>query len=110
MVDPRHKELADADIKKISETYHAWRGELKDKKYRDVPAFCKSVSLEDVSMQGFVLTPGRYVGAEEEEDESVEVFDEKMERLTSELSEQMKQGRKLDDHIERNLESIGFKT
>src|SRR5438128_7214704 len=59
MVDRRHKELADDDVKRISWTYHAWRGELKDKKYRDVPGFCESASLEEIRKQGWILTPGR---------------------------------------------------
>lgn len=107
MVDRRHRELTDEDIRKISETYHAWRGELKDKKYQDTPGFCKSASLEEVRKQGWILTPGRYVGVEEEE-EDTEAFEEKMKRLTADLSEQMKQGQKLDDEIKRNLERIGF--
>jgi type I restriction enzyme M protein len=107
MVDRRHRELTDEDVRRISETYHAWRGELKDKKHQDIPGFCKSASLEEIQKQGWILTPGRYVGAEEEEDDG-EIFEEKMERLTTELAEQMKQGQKLDDEIKRNLESIGF--
>jgi type I restriction enzyme M protein len=107
MVDRRHKELRDEDIGKISGVYHAWRGELKDKKYQDTPGFCKSASLDEIRKQGWILTPGRYVGAEEE-DEDAENFEEKMKRLTAELSEQMKQAQKLDEEIKENLESIGF--
>jgi type I restriction enzyme M protein len=107
MVDRRHRELTTEDIKKISDTYHAWRGELEGKKYEDIPGFCKSASLEEIRKQGWFLTPGRYVGAEKEEDDTEE-FEGKMRRLTSELSQEMKQGRKLDDEIKRNLENIGF--
>src|SRR3989441_1459904 len=107
MVDRRHKELADEDMTKISETYHAWRGELKGKKYEDIAGFCSSASLDEIRKQGWILTPSRYVGAEEEEDDTEE-FEEKMKRLTAELSEQMKQGQKLDSEIKKNLEDIGF--
>lgn len=107
MVDRRHRELSDDDVKKISETYYAWRGELKKKKYQDIPGFCKSASLGEIGKDGWILTPGRFVGAEEEEDDA-EAFEEKMERLTAELSEQKKQGQKLDDEIQKNLQSIGF--
>jgi type I restriction enzyme M protein len=85
MVDRRHKELMREDIKKISETYHTWRGELKDKKFQDAPGFCKSASLEEISKHEWILTPGRYVGVEEEEQDD-EVFEEKMDHLTSELA------------------------
>ena len=107
MIDRRHRELTNEDINRISETYHAWRGELKDKKYQDILGFCRSASLEEIQKQGRILTPGRYVGAEEEKDDQ-EAFEEKMRRLTSDLSEQMKHGQKLDDEIKENLESIGF--
>jgi type I restriction enzyme M protein len=69
MVDRRHKELTHEDIMKISEAYHTWRGELKDKEYQDVPGFCKSASLEELKKQEGILTPGRYVGAEQEEED-----------------------------------------
>jgi len=107
MVDRRHRELTVEDLKKISGAYHAWRGELKGEKYQDIPGFCKSSSLEEVRRQEWILTPGRYVGAEDEEDDT-EPFEEKMKRLTAELAEQMKKGQKLDEEIKKNLESIGF--
>ncbi len=107
MIDRRHKELTDEEIKRIAETYHAWRGENK-LKYEDVAGFCKSASLEEIRKNKHILTPGRYVGAEEEE-EDPEVFDEKMKRLTTELAGQMKEGQKLDEEINKNLEKIGWK-
>lgn len=108
MVDRRHKELTDVDIKTISETYHAWRGEMKDKKYQEAPGFCKSVTLDELRKQKWILTPGRYVGAEDEEEDD-EKFEEKMNRLTSELSKQMEETNRLDKEITKNLASIGFK-
>ncbi|MEM3112770.1 MAG: N-6 DNA methylase, partial [Candidatus Anstonellales archaeon] len=107
LVDRRHKELTDEDIRKISDTYHAWRGELKNKKYEDIPGFCKSASLEEIRKHEWILTPGRYVGAEEEEEDEQE-FEEKMKRLTSELSKQMEEGKKLDAEIRKNLKQIGY--
>lgn len=111
MVDRRHRQLTPEGIKKISDTYHAWRGEPVDGKtieYKDVPGFCKSAAIEEVRKQNHILTPGRYVGYEIEE-EDTEEFEEKMKRLTSELGEQMNEGKQLDEKIKRSLESIGFK-
>jgi len=108
MVDRVHRELTEEDIRKIADTYHAWRGD-KDctKKYKDVPGFCRSATIEDIRKHNYVLTPGRYVGtAREEEDD--EPFDQKMARLTAQLREQMKQAAKLDKVIWANLEDIGY--
>jgi len=107
MIDRRHRELTDEDVKKISSTYHAWRGENK-LKYSDELGFCKSAKLEEVEKHNFILTPGRYVGVIEEAEDD-EKFEEKMKRLTAELSSQMKEGQKLDQEIKKNLEGIGFK-
>ena len=115
MIDRRHRELTDEDIKKISSTYHSWRSKTEviasDNEaisYEDIPGFCKSASLEDVKKHNFILTPGRYVGAEiiEEDDE---VFEEKMKNLTKELAEQFEQSKELEEKIKSNLKSIGFK-
>ncbi|VVB81475.1 N-6 DNA Methylase [uncultured archaeon] len=105
MIDRRHRELTNEDVKKISDVYHAWRGE--GGKYEDVLGFCKSAKLEEIQKQGHMLTPGRYVGAEEIE-EDMEVFKEKMKRLTSELAKQMEEGKKLDEEIKKNLNGLGF--
>ena len=106
MVDRRHKELTEKDIKKISDIYHTWRGEI-DKKYQDIPGFCKSAPLDEIKKHEWILTPGRYVGAEEEEDDE-EAFEEKMNRFTSELAKQMEEAKKLDVEIKKNLGSIGY--
>jgi type I restriction enzyme M protein len=107
MVDRTHGELTDEDIARIANTYHAWRGEKEAGEYNDVPGFCKSATLEEVRKQGYVLTPGRYVGAEAQDDDG-EPFDEKMRRLTTHLREQMAEARRLDDAIGRNLEELGY--
>ncbi|MCD6460193.1 SAM-dependent DNA methyltransferase [bacterium] len=105
MIDRRHRELKDEEISKISDTYHAWRGEGGT--YEDMKGFCKAVSLEEVRKHDHILTPGRYVGIEEIEEDD-EVFEEKMKRLTSELSQQMKKANKLDDEIKKNLKGLGY--
>jgi type I restriction enzyme M protein len=110
MVDRRHRELTAEDVKKISDTYHSWRGELvngQKTKYKDVLGFCKAAKLGEIRKQGHILTPGRYVGAEEEEDDGVE-FEEKMKMLSTHLAELTRQGEKLDEEIVEELERIGY--
>ncbi|MBN2683101.1 MAG: SAM-dependent DNA methyltransferase [Bacteroidales bacterium] len=106
MVDRKHKILTDNDIKTISETYHIWRTDKN--KYEDIAGFCKSASITEVETNNFVLTPGRYVGTEEIEDDGIP-FDDKMKELTGKLAEQFKQSAELELRIKRNLESIGYK-
>jgi type I restriction enzyme M protein len=102
MISRRNRALTDEEILKIADTYHAWRGEKTENPdygaYEDAPGFCKSASLEEIEKQGFVLTPGRYVGIPEEEDDGIP-FEDKMEELTTALSKQMKEGQKLDEEI-----------
>ena len=107
MVDRTHRELTDEDIARIADTYHAWRGGEDAGDYADVPGFCKSATIEEVQKHGHVLTPGRYVGAEAQEDDG-EPFEEKMKRLVAQLREQQAEGARLDAAIEANLESLGF--
>ena len=107
MVDRTHRELTDEDITRIADTYHAWRGEAGAEDYADVPGFCKSASSEEVRRHGHVLTPGRYVGAEPQEDDG-EPFDVMMKRLVAELREQQAEGARLDASIKANLVSLGF--
>jgi type I restriction enzyme M protein len=105
MVDRRHRELTEDDIQKIASTYHAWRGE--GGKYEDVKGFCQGAIIEDIRKHGHILTPGRYVGAEDvEEDE--EAFEEKMKKLTSELAEQFEKSGELEKRIKKNLKSVGY--
>ncbi len=98
----------EADISKIADAYHAWRGEGKPKqKYENEPGFCYAASLEEIEKNDYILTPGRYVGAEEQEDDD-EAFDEKMKRLTAQLKEQMEEGNKLDKEIKKQLAKVGY--
>jgi very-short-patch-repair endonuclease len=107
MVDRTHRELTDEDIARIANTYHAWRGEKNAGQYKDVPGFCKSASLEGVRKHGYVLTPGRYVGAAEQEEDD-EPFDQKMRRLVAQLREQQAEAAKLDAAIAANLKELGY--
>ena len=107
MADRVHRELIDADVAKIAGTYHAWRGDLKDGQYEDIPGFCKSATIEEIRKHGHVLTPGRYVGAEAVEDDG-EPFDEKMRRLVATLREQQAEAVRLDAAIAANLQELGY--
>jgi len=106
LVDRTHRELTDEEIQTIARTYHTWRGEKEAGEYRDVPGFCKSATLEEIRKHGYVLTPGRYVGAEAQEDDD-EPFEEKMQRLVAQLREQQAEAARLDAAIARNLEELG---
>jgi len=100
----------DADIDRIARTVHLWRqdGEMQTgDAYTDVPGFCRSVKLAEIAEHGYVLTPGRYVGAEETGDDD-EAFVEKMERLTAALAEQMAKGIELDALIRERLGGLGY--
>lgn len=107
MVDRTHRELSDEEINRIAGTYHAWRGEKDTDEYVDVPGFCKSATKEEIAAHGYVLTPGRYVGAEAAEDDG-EPFDEKMQRLTAKLDEQFGNSAKLEKVIRDNLRAFDY--
>jgi type I restriction enzyme M protein len=108
MISRRQKELTDEDITSIGEIYHNWRSKEWESRYKDVPGLCKSVSLDEVRKNNFVLTPGRFIELKEEEDDGV-AFDEKMKNLTSELKEQITKSKELDEQITKNLSAIGYK-
>ncbi|QCX34696.1 SAM-dependent DNA methyltransferase [Caloramator sp. E03] len=105
LVDRRHRELIDEDIKRIAETYHNWRN--KDGQYEDIKGFCRSVTIDEIREHEYILTPGRYVGIEEVEDDGID-FEEKMENLTSELSELFAKSRHLEEEIKKNLRGLGY--
>lgn len=107
LVDRTRRELTDDEIGKIAETYHAWRGEKEADAYADVPGFCKSASLDDIRKHGYVLTPGRYVGAAAQEEDR-EPFEEKMLRLSTLWREQRAEATRLDAVIEDNLKELGY--
>ena len=107
MVDRVHRELSEVDMARIAGTYHAWRGDKGAGEYADVPGFCKAATLEEIRKHGHVLTPGRYVGAAEAEEDD-EPFEEKMRRLTATLREQQAEGARLDAAIAVNLRGLGY--
>ncbi|TQV61513.1 MAG: SAM-dependent DNA methyltransferase [Halothiobacillaceae bacterium] len=107
LVDRTRRELTDEDIQKIANTYHAWRGEKDAGEYADIPGFCKSATLDDIRKHGHVLTPGRYVGAADVEDDG-EPFEEKMARLSCEWRAQQQEAARLDAAIAANLDYLGF--
>ncbi|MDP1611915.1 MAG: class I SAM-dependent DNA methyltransferase [Sulfuritalea sp.] len=116
LIDRVHRELTDADLQKIVSTYHAWRGDPvtvraepveAQSTYADIPGFCKSATTAEIAAHGHVLTPGRYVGAEEVEDDG-EPFEEKMPRLVAELHAQFEESAKLEEAIKANLSGLGY--
>ncbi|MCA6062863.1 type I restriction-modification system subunit M [Thalassolituus marinus] len=123
MISRIHKELTADDIADIARTYHLWRGESVGESdvrrptsdvetqtsdsYTDIPGFCRSASLDDIKANDYVLTPGRYVGAAEIEDEG-ELFEEKMQQLTQTLFQQMAEAQQLDTVIKQNLKGLGY--
>jgi type I restriction enzyme M protein len=105
MVNRTQKKLTDEDISRIADAYHAWRGEKGE--YADVPGFCRNATIEEIRQHSHVLTPGRYVGAEDgEEDE--EPFEEGMKRLVAHLDQQRAEATELDAAIAANLKELGY--
>lgn len=103
MVTRKLRELSEVDIKKLADTYTAYEdGALENKS-----GYCAVVTKEDIAKQDYILTPGRYVGIEEQEDDG-EPFEEKMKRLTAELSDLFKESHKLEEEIRKNLGAIGY--
>ncbi len=132
LVDRTHRELSDDEVARIANTYHAWRGEFQNSPrppggkshpphsfapsgervgvrvdYQDIPGFCKSATTKEIADHGCVLTPGRYVGAEEVEGDD-EPFEDKMSRLTAKLEEQFAESTKLEKAIRENLQALKF--
>ena len=104
MVTRRLRELSDEDIKKIADTYHNFQN---NENYENIKGFCYSATIEDIKLNGYVLTPGRYVGVVDAEDDGIP-FEEKMRNITSELSKQFEESHKLEEEIKKNLKAIGY--
>jgi type I restriction enzyme M protein len=102
LINRRTKELSEEDIQQIAATYHNWRN--PDGNYEDVPGFCASASVDKVKELDYVLTPGRYVGLAEDEDDFV--FNERFAQLKAEFEEQLKEETKLNIAIQENLQKI----
>jgi type I restriction enzyme M protein len=114
MKDRVLRDFRTEDIQKIADTFHAWqhidrhsRESGNPEAYQDIPGFCYSASLDDIRKHEHVLTPGRYVGAEEQADDG-EAFADKMARLTAQLAEQFEESDKLEGDIRKNLAGLGF--
>jgi type I restriction enzyme M protein len=108
LADRVHRELSDEELLRIARTYHAWRGEKDAGKYLDVPGFCKSATTEEIAAHAHILTPGRYVGAGDVEDDG-EPFEKKMHQLISTLRQQMKDAARLNVEIAANLKEFGYR-
>ena len=104
MEDRTHRVFTDDDVDRLATTYHNWR---KGDGYEDIKGYCKSATLEDITKHGYTLTPGRYVGIPDEEDDGIP-YETKMTDLTTQLAEQMTKEKQLNDHIRQQLSSIGF--
>lgn len=104
MVDRKHRDFSDDDIQKLADTF----SQFQDGTLEDVKGFCAVVDTKEIEKQDYILTPGRYVGIEEIEEDD-EPFEEKMARLTSELSDMFKKNHELEEKIKYQLSSIGFK-
>ena len=105
MADKTHREFSEDDMAKVAGTYHEWR--KRDGKYKDIKGFCKSADIEEITKHNFVLTPGRYVGIQDEIDDGIP-FADKIAGLTTKLVEQMAEEKKLDEEIKKQLKNVGF--
>lgn len=103
MVDRKHRDFTDEDIQKLADTFEAFQNGILE----DVKGFCAVADLQTIAKQDYILTPGRYVGIEEQEEDS-EPFDEKMARLTSELSDMFAKSHELEAEIRKKLGAIGY--
>ncbi len=107
LIDRVHRELTDDDLRKISTTYHNWREAKGESEYENIAGFCKSATTAEIAAHSFVLTPGRYVGAEDVEGDG-ESFEEKMPRLVAELRAQFEESAKQERAIKSTLRRLGF--
>ncbi len=105
MVDRVRREFSKEDIEKIASVYHRWRNKKPDEAYKDIPGFCKSASIDEIEENGYVLTPGRYVGMPEAEDDGIP-FAEKFASLKFQLEEQMAESTRLNNQIKDNFDLI----
>ena len=108
MIDRVHRELTNSEMKRIAETYHAWRGDEGASEYNDVQGFCKSTTLDEIQEYGCVLTPGRYVGIADIEDDEIP-FEKQITELSEKLYEQLAESERLGSVIKKNLETLGYR-
>ncbi len=108
MATRTNRDFTEEDIASIAKTYHNWRGTESYNAYKDIPGFCKSADIKEIEKNGYVLTPGRYVGTEDTMEDDA-TFNDKMTKLTTELKSQMATGAELDAEIKKQLAKIGWK-
>lgn len=106
MIDRTHRAFSKDDIKKIADTYHAYRG-TNGQNYEDVAGFCKVATLDEIAKNDYVLTPGRYVGLAKQKDDGVP-YEVKMKQLTNELGKEFEEGNKLQNEIKNVLKELGY--
>lgn len=106
-ISRRQYTFTDEHIQKIANTIRAWQAEKGVGKYKDIPGFCKAVTLKDIEKEGYVLTPGRYVGIKPPEDDGIPL-EEKMKKLTDELKQYFEESKKLEKEIKKNLKRLNF--
>jgi type I restriction enzyme M protein len=107
MVDRVHRELTDHDTATIAGTYHAWRGDPSAGTYNNIPGFCSAAKLDDIRKHAYILTPGRYVGAEAAQADA-KPFHERMKGLADALRQQQKEAARLDAAISASLKDLGY--
>jgi type I restriction enzyme M protein len=107
LIDRTHRELTDEEITRIADTYRAWQGQEGANDYGDMPGFCKGVTTEEIATNGYLLTPGRYVGAEDTENDG-QPFEEKMNHLVRKIEEQFTEAEGLTEKIRLNLRGLGL--
>jgi type I restriction enzyme M protein len=105
LISRKNKAFTDEDISRISEVYHNWRN--LDGKYEDIQGFCKSATLKEVVENNYVLTPGRYVGSEDIEDDGISIED-KLAEISQNLSAHFKESIQLQERIKQNLKKVGI--
>ena len=105
LISRKNKAFTDEDISKISEVYHNWRN--IDGKYEDIQGFCKTATIKEVEENNYVLTPGRYVGTEDIEDDGIS-FEDKVSEISQNLSAHFKESIELQERIKQNLKKVGI--
>jgi type I restriction enzyme M protein len=105
LISRKNKAFTDEDISKISEVYHNWRN--IDGKYEDIQGFCKSATIRELEENNYVLTPGRYVGTEDAEDDGIS-FEDKVAEISQNLSAHFKESIELQERIKQNLKKVGI--
>lgn len=108
-ISRKQVEFSEEQIQKIANTVRAWRGQKEAGEYKDIAGFCKATNLEEIAKNGYVLTPGRYVGVAEEEDDGIP-FKDKMKKLETDLKQYFQESEKLEKEILENLRRVKYES